>query len=62
MQPQPPNQPAPVAGTAWPHTPSSGFLCCPECGCTDLHERPITTDTGRDCALECDNCGEAYPT
>jgi translation initiation factor 2 beta subunit (eIF-2beta)/eIF-5 len=37
------------------------FLCCPTCGNTDLVEVPITTDQGREYALECDNCGEAFP-
>jgi translation initiation factor 2 beta subunit (eIF-2beta)/eIF-5 len=37
------------------------FLCCPTCGNTDLIETRITTDTGRDYALECDTCGEAFP-
>ena len=39
------------------------YLSCPECGNTDFAEIPITTETGREYALQCvnDDCGTVIP-
>lgn len=43
------------------HAWNSRFLCCPTCGNDQLIETAVTTDQGREYALECDHCGEAFP-
>jgi hypothetical protein len=39
------------------------YLCCPDCGNSDFAEVPITTEGGREYALQClnDDCGAVLP-
>lgn len=58
--------PAPaLSEVPWPDQPPAELatlaLCCPECGNNELAETTITTDQGRETALECTHCGEVCP-